>query len=159
MTCSDCLLIWPPVLNHQYLPGTETYHQMLAKGLAHAFDAKLLILDITDLSRKVNLFFLPYVKVGIFEILMTSSRSSLCIYNSFSSMSSCLINKWDIFTQILNKFGTPTESTHLSLVSSMNLVIHISGSSLEVTLCLNCFCYNALIRLLRIWPMEWLSEF
>ena len=34
--------------------GTETYHQMLAKGLAHSFGAKLLILDITDLSRKVS---------------------------------------------------------------------------------------------------------
>eukprot|EP00250_Pteridium_aquilinum_P010505 c19435_g1_i1 orf=463-2994(-) len=34
--------------------GTETYHQMLAKALAHFFEAKLLILDITDFSLKMQ---------------------------------------------------------------------------------------------------------
>lgn len=34
--------------------GAETYHQMLAKALAHFFDAKLLILDITDFSLKMQ---------------------------------------------------------------------------------------------------------
>lgn len=34
--------------------GTETYHQMLAKALAHFFEAKLLILDIKDFSLKMQ---------------------------------------------------------------------------------------------------------
>ncbi|KAI5067328.1 hypothetical protein GOP47_0017856 [Adiantum capillus-veneris] len=34
--------------------GTETYHQMLAKALAHFFGAKLLILDVTDFSLKLQ---------------------------------------------------------------------------------------------------------
>lgn len=33
---------------------TETYHQMLAKALAHFFEAKLLILDIKDFSLKMQ---------------------------------------------------------------------------------------------------------
>ncbi|KAH6763295.1 P-loop containing nucleoside triphosphate hydrolases superfamily protein [Perilla frutescens var. hirtella] len=33
---------------------TEMYHQMLAKALAHFFDAKLLLLDVTDYSLKIQ---------------------------------------------------------------------------------------------------------
>ncbi|MCO5607363.1 hypothetical protein L7F22_061559 [Adiantum nelumboides] len=34
--------------------GTETYHQMLAKALAHFFNAKLLILDVSDFSLRMQ---------------------------------------------------------------------------------------------------------
>lgn len=33
---------------------TEPYHQMLAKALAHYFESKLLLLDVTDFSIKVT---------------------------------------------------------------------------------------------------------
>ncbi|KAL2337233.1 hypothetical protein Fmac_011679 [Flemingia macrophylla] len=33
---------------------TELYEQMLAKALAHYFDAKLLLLDLTDFSLKIQ---------------------------------------------------------------------------------------------------------
>lgn len=34
---------------------TELYHQMLAKALAHVFESKLLLLDVTDFSIKVTI--------------------------------------------------------------------------------------------------------
>lgn len=34
--------------------STETYHQTLAKALAHFYEAKLLVLDVTDFSLKVS---------------------------------------------------------------------------------------------------------
>lgn len=39
---------------HVYL--LELYQQMLAKALAHYFEAKLLLLDVTDFSLKVSLY-------------------------------------------------------------------------------------------------------
>jgi len=34
----------------------ELYQQMLAKALAHFFDAKLLLLDVTDFYLKVSIY-------------------------------------------------------------------------------------------------------
>lgn len=50
-----------------FSPLEELYQQMLAKALAHYFEAKLLLLDITDFSLKVYIhklldffFFFPF---------------------------------------------------------------------------------------------------
>lgn len=55
----------------------ELYQQMLAKALAHYFDAKLLILDISDFSLKVNVW------VVIFSLLV--NESSRIHANNFMS--------------------------------------------------------------------------
>lgn len=46
----------------------ELYQQMLAKALAHYFEAKLLILDFSDFSLKVNVW------VVIFSFLVNESH-------------------------------------------------------------------------------------
>lgn len=38
----------------------ENYQQLLAKALAHYFQAKLLLLDVTDFSLKVSTYKKPY---------------------------------------------------------------------------------------------------
>lgn len=56
------LLFW-------FSPLEELYQQMLAKALAHYFEAKLLLLDITDFSLKVYIHKL----LGLFFFLLVCS--------------------------------------------------------------------------------------
>jgi hypothetical protein len=45
-----------PVFMIRFFFVEELYQQMLAKALAHFFDAKLLLLDVTDFSLKVSIY-------------------------------------------------------------------------------------------------------
>ncbi|VVA11207.1 Hypothetical predicted protein [Prunus dulcis] len=68
----------------------ELYHQMLAKALAHYFESKLLLLDITDFSIKIQSKYgcakrEPYLKRSISEVTMERMSSLL---GSFSILPS-----------------------------------------------------------------------
>jgi len=52
----DCTQIFQTSNNHNNFCLEELYQQMLAKALAHFFEAKLLLLDVTDFSLKVSIW-------------------------------------------------------------------------------------------------------
>lgn len=81
---------------------SELYQQMLAKALAHYFEAKLLLLDITDFSLKVSRRWLnSHCWLGIV----------VCVFFFW------FLNT--LFEQMLSKYGSPNRET----VSSIALYI------------------------------------
>ncbi|KAJ0736621.1 putative AAA+ ATPase domain, ATPase, AAA-type, core, AAA ATPase, AAA+ lid domain-containing protein [Helianthus annuus] len=59
----------------------ELYQQMLAKALAHYFEAKLLLLDVTDFSLKVRLrviiIFLPFEFTNPLVLILVRSKANM----------------------------------------------------------------------------------
>lgn len=85
----DCTQNFQTSNNHNNFCFEELYQQMLAKALAHFFEAKLLLLDVTDFSLKVSI----WCFVVSYEILF------------------CVLIIWMVgFEQIQSKYGSAKDS-------------------------------------------------